>query len=575
MATLKCPLENLKGAETVTLAHLHKIEEHISSNSSCSHPDPPLLKDLVILKGSFKGSTPLLLACHHGEIDCVKHIVENWGVDLRQAQSVYPIADIKATPLFVASLQGHLEIVRYLVAKGADVSAKTSSMKYQYHKGLTPLHGAVYELSRSSTRQLRELPLSQMRKERSAIVRFLLESGADPSALSSDRIPIWKRPLCGFDSTIALINHGMNLHQRDPSDDEHRDKTILHHWCFFRRPIDNPITAEEDTLTVVKLLLDKGADPMARDYEGFTPILLSALNISDCEITNAVLNFLLERGEIGRLQKIDAMEFAGAVIIHHCPFNDDYLFKAFEYWHGALYLRLVETDGTDGQIYKTPMKSGRIVEWVSSTELEHIIKDSSDCLIQSFLVRLRILSKLPGENWDAIDLWLFRAFFLRDDCSRLEDEQRFVDILHILWAMLESISLFNSGEDGLGSLTIMAIEQLVMTLAKLEKDDLNVEAMKTSLKLTLATDNCHLDSSGILKRNQHVETLFKLFTMLTDLPELLDEEIMGYLSKLVHRDRHDGRGRNLVLMARGIAGKNLPTVRLLLQAGADDPNADN
>jgi len=73
MATLRCPLENLDGADTVTLAHFQKIKEHISSNNS-SCPHPPSLKDVVILKGPFKDSTPLLLACHHGEIDCVKHI---------------------------------------------------------------------------------------------------------------------------------------------------------------------------------------------------------------------------------------------------------------------------------------------------------------------------------------------------------------------------------------------------------------------------------------------------------------------------------------------------------------------
>jgi len=388
----------------------------------------------------------------------------------------------------------------------------------------------------------------------------------------------------------------MNLHQRDSNDEEHRDQTILHYWSYIRRPIDNPITAEEDTLTVVKLLLDKGADPMARDYEGFTPILLSAFNISGSKITNAVLNFFLEREEIGRLQKIDAMELAGAVIIHQCP-RYDYIFTAFEYWHGALYLRLLETDGA-GPIHKTPMKIGSTEEWVSSTELEHIFKDSSHCLIQSFLVRLRILSQLPGDNWDAIDIWLFFGFF-HSDYNRIAYSEKFVEIMHLLWAMLESISHFDPDRDGLSAKTIMAVEKLVMVLTKLKKDDLKLEVLKTSLKLVLATD-FDLDCADYFQSRFHPRSLvsfLKLFTMLADLPELLDEEIMGYLSKLVQRDRRDGRGRNLLLMARDLGDKKishllragrfepymvegikinyLPTVGLLIEAGSDDSNVGN
>ncbi len=125
MAPVKCPLypKKLKAFKSMTLHQLQAIEEHIST-SSCSHPP---LKDFVF-KGRLKGSNPLLLACHHGDLDSVKHIVENWGADIH-ATAVYYFDLITAkyswcplmksiqgaTPLFVAVCNGHINIVRYLV----------------------------------------------------------------------------------------------------------------------------------------------------------------------------------------------------------------------------------------------------------------------------------------------------------------------------------------------------------------------------------------------------------------------------------------------------------------------------
>ena len=182
-----CPLDRqafLTSEQPMGLQRLKEIEEHVAANNSdCPHPP---LKELVLANNSIIGSTPLLLACHCNELDSVKHIVENWGVDVNQASAYYfhPFKEDlrddlkieKASPLFVVASMGHLGIVRYLVDHGADVSAKTSNETNADYDRLSPLYGAVLELVKSSPQDW-----DKKLENRGAIVRLLLESGADPS----------------------------------------------------------------------------------------------------------------------------------------------------------------------------------------------------------------------------------------------------------------------------------------------------------------------------------------------------------------------------------------------------------
>jgi len=124
MIELQCPLEPttfLKSLHSTGLRILEEIERHISTSNLCHHP--PLNE--VVLIGSLDGTTPLLLACHFGDLNWVKHIVENWRVDI-QAAGVYYTKCLpdrwsfdRATPLFVATFNLHIDIVKYLVGLGA------------------------------------------------------------------------------------------------------------------------------------------------------------------------------------------------------------------------------------------------------------------------------------------------------------------------------------------------------------------------------------------------------------------------------------------------------------------------
>jgi len=577
----------------MTLHQLQAIEEHIST-SNCSHSP---LKEIVF-KGRLKGSTPLLLACHHGDLDSVKHIVENWGADI-QAKAVYyidpddvkyswkPLESIQSvTPLFVASCKGHISIVRYLVGKGADVSAETSSKTVPKHDGLTPLHGAVMDPSWENPSFF--TCFSKTKEVRSAIVTFLLESGADPSDLSSDGTPIWMRPYCGAKVITTLINHGLVLNQRN-----RKGQTILHAWsnlCHFR-------ITEDESLAVVKLLIEKGASYllMARDHNGLTPILEAVLCDYGENTNEKVLNFLLESNSIEPSEKIDALELACAVIRVRSQLSHRRQ-QAFEYWRRALRLRMSQNP----PLYKTPLKlkSGLTKEWTTSEELEHVIQHPSEHEIQSNLVRLRILS---GRSCKAV-CSAIHVICKYGSCWDILEQGRYVEVLDILWAMLELMRRADPAEWRFKEPIVQAYNCLISTLSKIKTNSsvlLNAATIKISLNLILVTDrynsydcddigddddstdgddNVDVDDDSIydLRLNSNTFQILRFIAFMADhLPEMvLDVESMDALGQLVRRKRKNSSGRTLLHLAcENPKGINLlKTVRLLLQLDAN-PNA--
>jgi len=280
----------------MNLARVMEIEQHVSSAGPCIHPP---LKELV-LHGSYDGSTPLMLACEEGHLDAVERIL-GWGTDSNAVANFYHHRRYGcliggATPLFVASLIGHIEVVRYLISKSANVSAVTRTESNQDYDGLTPLHGAFI------SREFRpEQSFFEKCAESSNIARLLLAAGANPSALASDRTPVWMRYLCGVEATIALVNHDLNLQQRNL-----KGETILHSWIGFLS-----CKSEEERLGIIQLLADRDSSlMMARDNDGFTPILRAAQR---CNLN--LLDWMLKRPEIDRREKIDAVELAGSCLL--------------------------------------------------------------------------------------------------------------------------------------------------------------------------------------------------------------------------------------------------------------------
>ncbi len=80
---VECPMDPSKTFTSMkwNLKEVKKIEYHVKNASKrCQHPT---LQDLVV-KGLYEDerSTPLLMACQHGDLKVVKRIVERWSVNV-------------------------------------------------------------------------------------------------------------------------------------------------------------------------------------------------------------------------------------------------------------------------------------------------------------------------------------------------------------------------------------------------------------------------------------------------------------------------------------------------------------
>jgi len=563
-----CPLEPthfFKSLRSKGIKILEEIEAHVStSNNNCNHPQ---LKDLVFDGPLEFGTTPLLLACNYGDVDWVKRIVEDWGVDVNVA-AVYFMYNrhgpkiSKATPLFAAAFNGHISIIEYLVGKGASVSSKTSCEDFdRYYDDWTPLYGFFYQL----------YGLRTSKKDVTNIVRLLLESGADPNDVPSNRPPIWMSQTCGVGATTTLIHRGLDLTQLN-SDGE----TVLHHRVKAHSSFFHSFCPDlrRDLFGVVQLLVDKGADLMAQDNKGNT-VILAAVKSQDWN----TIDYILDNEGVNRMEKIEAAEVAAATILSKSNKHSE-CERAFGYWRRALHLRQTDPDPMQKTILV--LESGQAGEWITSDQLEHVIKHPSEYKFQSFLVRLRICS---NRSWGAVLDLIDNSF---NDCLvDLNSQGRLVDLLDVLWATFETfhrnIHLFDFEPDyDLRSMIDNVVENLIKTLSKLAIDLLNVKTLKLALEVMVAANDFvfNLDDSDIgnwsycysdHQDNPHMNLLLRFFAFLAGLPyEILTPVIRQPLRQLVLKNKFGENRQTLLHMA--CEAEDLPTIRLLLLSGAN-PNA--
>jgi len=527
-----CPLDSSK---TFSLWYwslvkvVDAIEHHIHTDTTCPHPH---LQDLeVIGLEEYERSTPLLMACSSGHLKAVKQIVEGWGVNVSTV-ATHPIGGVTVsgvTPLFVAALHCHTDVVRYLVGKGAQVSTRTALARMpDEHVGLyfgaTPLHAAVRNYSFFD------------HEERTSTIRFLLECGADPSVLTQGDVPIWSPwDSSGSEVITLLVRWGLDLGQRCPVS----GITLLHLWAGNRR-------YENGALEVVKLLLEKGADPQARDNSGLSVILTAA--IGDDRFPNLIiLDYLLERNDIARIDKIEALEMAGALLLSHDQ-DDIHFLRAFQYWRRALHLRSLDTEGC-GPICKQPMKSksGQLTEWSTLDDLLQIEQQPALHEIQSLLVRYRILSRL---SCHAFYHHLFGSIlsYLQKD---VDENRPFLEMIDIACTAMETIFRYDPMESGLlQSEAFKIVQQMKDIIGKFDDADINSETLKTLLDLVSIADQFPLRFISDYMRERKNDTVLdgitQTFVTLSRRPEMLTEEIKQSLEQLVRRDCRDSRGSNLL-----------------------------
>ena len=216
--------------------------------------------------------TPLIIAARYGHLNSVK-ILLGYGADI-EARGTLKRADQVAegcTPLLAAAASGHLDVVKLLIEQNAKVDARTST-------GGTPLRTAAYD-------------------GRLDIVRCLVESGADVNTrhYNEGSTPLMVACYWGHSSVATyLINKGAIMDLQDKY-----GNTALRG------------AVKRGHLETVSQLLARGASQLP-DNRGVTPLLYA------CDLRSfEIVEYLMNRPECTKQQRIDALELLGATIANY------------------------------------------------------------------------------------------------------------------------------------------------------------------------------------------------------------------------------------------------------------------
>ena len=232
------------------------------------------------------GLTPLLFAARQGSLDTVRVLVAA-GADIRKA------AVDGSSPLLVAVQNGHYEIARLLLDRGANPNQANV-------KGWTPLYLAVSNRDALTT----AIPAPSTDGVLD-FIKLLLDRGADPNQRIKVRVevhqantslwlkeagatPLLRAALCGDLTVVRLLL----AHGADPLIGTFDKSTPLMvasgvGWAegfTFQY-------SEDETIELVKLLLDKGAAINDANEDGIT-----ALHGAAYKGANKVVQLLVDRG---------------------------------------------------------------------------------------------------------------------------------------------------------------------------------------------------------------------------------------------------------------------------------------
>lgn len=588
--TSKCPLHRLTKLAPKKWESSKLIEIEQTAKMCTAHPHKPLKEVTLNARnefGRFWTTTPLMIATEQGDLEMVKRIVEVWEVDVlaafdkKYAVNAKPWSQSttfeKVSPLFVAALHHHYEIVRYLVENGADVSARTSKNCGSSFGGLTPLHAAFILGHPNSTSEQLE-----------RIIRFLVYSGADPSALSSSGIPVWMiGGFINYKSTCEdrvqghLFYHPEAIHLLIELGMSVKQKFLLGRSVFHRMASEHHI---DNVDVIVQLLLENGADLQARDNDGISPIMAAA--IGDNKVPNiSFLEYLLERGDIPNKDKIDALEVATAVLLGSSYWNT--LRETFSlYLAQAQNLRIQENCIL---VPETP-RERRSAEWITSSSGDVDIAEQERQL-QSILIRLRIFS---GMSWGALLRHLWPYINDQYIMEQLVDTSWYDfpggyrschdQLFDICWTMLETIRRFMKGEEeGIWLATVQVVTKLSRTLFDLFHGPHTLPTsftsiLETSLDLALTTFRCKNESEEKLKKNEFSGSMcsfHRLFNLAVKVPDLLvkvlrNKNTSNTVRLIVSRNVCYDEGALILKVCNDLpSGYLFDVVDLFLQYGAD------
>ena len=299
-----------------------------SSDNSCE-----ILRCLIengadIDKVRNDNQTPLMIAAQKGHVSVATFLIEHGAnVDLQDENGntalhhtlygsdvsceilscltgsgadVNGVNKVKHTPLMIAAIRGHINALTLLIKHGADVDLQDSD-------GYKALHFAVYGSDISSE-----------------MFSCLIGIGADVNARTNNGVtPLMIAAEEGhINAVTSLVKCGANVHLQDKY-----DNTALHYAAGLS--VDERFS--DDLPEIVETLLNLGASHMC-NHQGLTPLHQASISANI-----AVVEYLIQRPEITREQRVDARELLGASLatqFSHISLLD------FLVWEGLMYIKL-------------------------------------------------------------------------------------------------------------------------------------------------------------------------------------------------------------------------------------------
>ena len=197
------------------------------------------------LKGS-DGTTVLIAAARSRKMALVKYLLEGWQLDVNARDR------LGWSPLYCAVLENQPEMVRYLLAHGADIDLpdwENRTVLMAAANGTFTTDGESAEL-----------------------LRLLIECGADVNAEDRyGRTALFEAARGRrLQSLALLLDAGADLRHHDK-----KGKSLLLYLLHEYRRLPRRENGDEKFPAVIRLLLARGADLNSCDRDGLTPLMLA------------------------------------------------------------------------------------------------------------------------------------------------------------------------------------------------------------------------------------------------------------------------------------------------------------
>ncbi|XP_076820079.1 protein fem-1 homolog B-like [Clavelina lepadiformis] len=305
-------------------------------------------KDALLCKRHITGEgevyTPFLIAVRNGHTQLVRLLLEQFQINQSQHTGTLNFDGYlieAASPLWCASANGYLEIVKLLVTHGADLNKTTTTNS-------TPLRAACFHGKLS-------------------IVMYLMEHGADPNI--SNRYSNTCLMVSCYRGNLEVVE--FLLHSGvDCNVQANCGGTALHLAC------------ESGHLLIVKSLVEGGCDINIKNKAGMTAAMVAA---DACK--SEIVEYFTKQPNIDKQTKINLLELLGASYANDKDrYNTD---KTYHYLLLAMLMRAREK--LEKEIQPAVEAYNNRLECQTPQELQDIHHDQDAIHVEALIVRERIL----------------------------------------------------------------------------------------------------------------------------------------------------------------------------------------